>query len=43
MLRGWYYRPETKGRSPVVVVSHGFGAVKEMYLDLVADAPRATE
>lgn len=37
-LRGWYYRPEqTGGNWPVVVMSHGFGAVKEMYLDVVAD------
>lgn len=38
MLRGWYYRPEqASGTWPIVVVSHGFGAVKEMYLDLVAE------
>lgn len=36
-LRGWYLRPEVaNGPWPVVVVSHGFGAVKEMYLDAVA-------
>jgi len=36
-LRGWYERPEgAREPWPVVVVSHGFGAVKEMYLDLVA-------
>lgn len=36
-LRGWYRRPDRAGESwPVVVVSHGFGAVKEMYLDEVA-------
>jgi len=36
-LRGWYERPPgAREPWPVVVVSHGFGAVKEMYLDLVA-------
>ncbi len=38
VLRGWYQRPRAAGGSaPVVVMSHGFGAVKEMYLDIVAD------
>ncbi len=38
VLRGWYYRPEqTSPRWPVVVMSHGFGAVKEMYLDVFAE------
>lgn len=38
VLRGWYYRPEqASGRWPVVVMSHGFGAVKEMYLDMFAE------
>lgn len=37
-IRGWYYRPEQVRETwPVVVMSHGFGAVKEMYLDLVAE------
>lgn len=37
VLRGWYQRPQTAGVPwPVVVVSHGFGAVKELYLDVVA-------
>jgi uncharacterized protein len=39
MLRGWLYLPETHYRpSPVVVLSHGFSAVKEMYLDRFAEA-----
>jgi uncharacterized protein len=35
-LRGWLYTPETRqpgGRYPLVVMAHGWGAVKEMYLD----------
>ncbi|MBA3279255.1 MAG: acetylxylan esterase, partial [Geodermatophilaceae bacterium] len=33
VLRGWYYRPEQGNETrPVVVISHGFGAVKQMYL-----------
>lgn len=36
-LRGWLYRPEgSTGRLPVVVMAHGFSAVKEMYLDAYA-------
>jgi cephalosporin-C deacetylase-like acetyl esterase len=34
-LRGWHYRPAEV--APVVVLSHGFGAVREMYLDVVAE------
>lgn len=38
VLRGWYYRAERAGgSSPVVVMSHGWGAVKEMFLDVFAD------
>jgi hypothetical protein len=37
-LRGWLYLPEgAKGRAPVVVMAHGFSAVKEMYLDRFAE------
>ena len=33
-LSGWYLRPEHGDEPwPIVVVSHGFGAVKEVYLD----------
>jgi uncharacterized protein len=36
-LRGWLYRPEgSSGALPVVVMAHGFSAVKEMYLDAYA-------
>jgi hypothetical protein len=37
-LRGWLYRPSGDGGDrPVVVMSHGFSAVKEMYLDRYAE------
>lgn len=36
-LSGWHYSQEQGGR-PVIVMSHGFGAVKEMQLDLIAEA-----
>ena len=37
-LRGWLYTPErADGRSPAIVMTHGFSAVKEMYLDRYAD------
>jgi uncharacterized protein len=33
-LRGWHYAPEgADGPAPLVVMAHGFSAVKEMYLD----------
>ncbi|GAA4839743.1 alpha/beta hydrolase [Actinomycetospora corticicola] len=33
-LRGWFYLAEgASGPAPVVVLAHGFSAVKEMYLD----------
>ena len=35
-LRGWHYAQARPG-APVIVMSHGFGAVKEMQLDLIAD------
>ncbi|MGX1196070.1 alpha/beta hydrolase [Parvibaculum sp. MBR-TMA-1.3b-4.2] len=32
-LRGWFYQGKgTKGPAPIVVMAHGFSAVKEMYL-----------
>lgn len=38
-LRGWHYLPDgAKGPHPTVVMSHGFSAVKEMYLDRFAEA-----
>lgn len=38
-LRGWHYLPEQRsGRVPVIVMAHGYSAVKEMYLDKFAEA-----
>ncbi len=37
-LRGWHYTPDAPGRHPVIVMAHGFSAVKEMYLDKYAEA-----
>src|SRR6478672_3295566 len=38
-LRGWHYLPEKRtGEVPIIVMAHGFSAVKEMYLDRFADA-----
>ncbi len=38
-LRGWLYLPDRATRAvPTVVMSHGFSAVKEMYLDKYAEA-----
>jgi dienelactone hydrolase len=37
-LRGWHYQPDGTGPHPTIVLSHGFSAVKEMYLDKYADA-----
>ena len=37
-LRGWLYRPDdVEGAAPIVVMAHGFSAVKEMYLDAFAE------
>lgn len=37
-LRGWLFRPdESAGAVPMVVMAHGFSAVKEMYLDAYAE------
>jgi dienelactone hydrolase len=36
-LRGWLYRPERLDSAPVIVMAHGFSAVKEMYLDRYAE------
>lgn len=38
VLRGWHYRPDITGLHPVVVMSHGFGVVKEMALPAFAEA-----
>ena len=37
-LRGWLYVPdEATGPAPTIVMCHGFSAVKEMYLDALAE------
>jgi len=37
-LRGWLYLPDNvSGKVPVIVMAHGFSAVKEMYLDKFAE------
>jgi len=37
-LRGWLYKPDGKSESaPIVVMAHGFSAVKEQYLDRYAE------
>ena len=38
VLRGWLYEPDGDGPFPTVVMTHGFSAVKEMYLDDFAAA-----
>ncbi|HLG76995.1 MAG TPA: alpha/beta hydrolase [Ktedonobacteraceae bacterium] len=39
VLRGWLYLPEQgPGAFPLVVMAHGWAAVKEMYLDVWAEA-----
>ena len=38
LLRGWLYTPDkARGAAPVVVMAHGFSAVKEMHLDDYAE------
>src|ERR687888_297646 len=38
MLRGWLYVPDgAHGPAPTVVMSHGYSAVKELYLDAFAE------
>jgi fermentation-respiration switch protein FrsA (DUF1100 family) len=38
-LRGWHYLPDRRtGPVPIIVMAHGFSAVKEMYLDRFAEA-----
>lgn len=36
-LRGWFYTPAGEGPHPVLVLSHGFSALKEMDLDRYAE------
>src|SRR5262249_25981320 len=38
ILRGWFYTPDrASGKTPAIVMAHGFSAVKEMYLDRFAE------
>jgi fermentation-respiration switch protein FrsA (DUF1100 family) len=37
-LRGWLYTPAGAGPHPFLAMTHGIGAVKEMYTDLFAEA-----
>ena len=41
ILRGWLYEPNTgvekQGHYPAIVMTHGYGAVKELYLDSYAE------
>jgi fermentation-respiration switch protein FrsA (DUF1100 family) len=38
-LRGWLYRPSpVREPAPIIVMTHGWGAVKEMFLDSYAEA-----
>ena len=42
-LRGWLYAPDGRpGPHPTVVVTHGYGAVKEQYTDDIAEALAAS-
>ena len=36
-LAAWWYQPTTQGPWPAVVMAHGFGAVKDMFLDRFAE------
>lgn len=37
MLRGWFCRPEGDGPFATIVMSHGFGSLKEQYLDRLGE------
>ena len=37
-LSGWYYRPFLQGLLPVIVMAHGYAAIKELYIDKFAEA-----
>ena len=37
-IEGWHYLPDQRsGKAPIIVMAHGFSAVKEMYLDKFAE------
>lgn len=38
ILRGWLYQPKSSARiSPAIVMAHGWGCIKELYLDKYAE------
>lgn len=37
-LDGWLYLPQSETPSPAILMSHGFAAVKELYIDKFAEA-----
>lgn len=37
-LDGWLYLPQSENPSPAILMSHGFAAVKELYIDKFAEA-----
>jgi pimeloyl-ACP methyl ester carboxylesterase len=37
ICRAWFYRPESRGSVPVVVLAHGLGGIREMRLDSFAE------
>ena len=36
LLKGWLYKPQSANKIPAIVMAHGWGANKEMYLDKYA-------
>jgi uncharacterized protein len=37
-LNGWLYRPQSDEPAPLIIMTHGWGAVKEMFLELYGQA-----
>ncbi len=37
ICRGWLYLPQSAQPSPVIVMAHGLGAIREMRLDAYAE------
>lgn len=37
VLAGWYYEPTSPGRTPLIIMSHGFGAVRDMCIPRTAE------
>lgn len=42
LLRGWLYRPKLAKISPAIVMAHGWGCIKEFYLDKYAEVFAST-